>query len=147
LWKGLAVSPKTISGKGKRYPLNMRTTKELRERLERAANKSGRSLVQEVEHRLEMSFAEEDYSERLRKAFRGISGRYAKLAESAFDDSDQEATASFVTANATMSSDPWAQVESAWREFKKRALREVKESALHEVDQLKERIANLEQKK
>src|SRR6187431_2169794 len=39
----------------KRYPLNMRTTKSLRMRLERAAAKSGRSLAQEVERRLERS--------------------------------------------------------------------------------------------
>jgi hypothetical protein len=39
----------------KRYPLNMRTTKSVRERLERAAAKSGRSLAQEVERRLERS--------------------------------------------------------------------------------------------
>lgn len=43
-------------GKGKRYPLNMRTTKEVREILEKAARASGRSLVQEVERRLETSF-------------------------------------------------------------------------------------------
>jgi hypothetical protein len=41
---------------GKRYPLNMRTTKEMREKLERAATESGRSLVGEVEYRLERSF-------------------------------------------------------------------------------------------
>jgi hypothetical protein len=41
---------------GKRHPLNMRTTKELREKLEQAAAKSGRSLVGEVEYRLERSF-------------------------------------------------------------------------------------------
>jgi hypothetical protein len=40
---------------GKRWPLSLRTTKELREGLERAAAKSGRSLAQEVEHRLEAS--------------------------------------------------------------------------------------------
>jgi hypothetical protein len=40
---------------GKRYPLNMRTTQDLRKRLERAAEKSGRSLAQEVEHRLQRS--------------------------------------------------------------------------------------------
>jgi hypothetical protein len=40
---------------GKRHPLNMRTTKELREKIERAALASGRSLVQEVEFRLEQS--------------------------------------------------------------------------------------------
>ena len=39
----------------KRHPLNMRTTKGVRERLERAAAKSGRSLTQEVERRLERS--------------------------------------------------------------------------------------------
>ena len=41
---------------GKRYPLNMRTTKQMREKLERAARASGRSLVGEVEYRLERSF-------------------------------------------------------------------------------------------
>ena len=46
-------------GEGKRTPLNMRTTRELRERLEREAADSGRSLAQEVEARLERSFAEE----------------------------------------------------------------------------------------
>jgi hypothetical protein len=40
----------------KRHPLNMRTTQELREKVERAATESGRSLVQEVEYRLECSF-------------------------------------------------------------------------------------------
>ena len=41
-----------------RAPLNMRTTAALREKLEAAAGEvSGRSLVQEVESRLEQSFA------------------------------------------------------------------------------------------
>jgi uncharacterized protein (DUF1778 family) len=48
---------------GKRYPLNMRTTKELRDRIERAAMVSGRSLVQEVEFRLEQSFRDEYMAE------------------------------------------------------------------------------------
>jgi TraY domain len=39
----------------KRYPLNMRTTKQVRDRLAKAADKSGRSLAQEVEFRLERS--------------------------------------------------------------------------------------------
>ncbi len=42
-------------------PLNMRTTRETRERLEKAAADSGRSLVQEVEARLERSFLVEDH--------------------------------------------------------------------------------------
>jgi hypothetical protein len=41
---------------GKRYPLNMRTTKAIRDKLERAAAAAGRSLAQEVELRLERSF-------------------------------------------------------------------------------------------
>ena len=45
---------------GKRYPLNMRTTKELRDKIEEAAMASGRSLVQEVEFRLEQSFRREE---------------------------------------------------------------------------------------
>ena len=48
---------------GKRYPLNMRTTRELREKIERAALVSGRSLVQEVEFRLEQSFRDEYMAE------------------------------------------------------------------------------------
>lgn len=40
----------------KRFPLNMRTTQEIRDALEKAASKSGRSLAQEVEFRLEQSF-------------------------------------------------------------------------------------------
>ena len=51
-------------GKGKRVPLNMRTTQEVRDRLEHAAADSGRSLVQEVENRLEFSFLGEDARER-----------------------------------------------------------------------------------
>ena len=49
--------------RGKRYPLNMRTTRELREKIERAALVSGRSLVQEVEFRLEQSFRDEYMAE------------------------------------------------------------------------------------
>lgn len=41
-------------------PLNMRTTPEIRTRLEMAASKSGRSLVKEVEKRIEQSFEIED---------------------------------------------------------------------------------------
>jgi predicted HicB family RNase H-like nuclease len=45
---------------GKRYPLNMRTTKELRDKIEWAAAASGRSRVQEVEFLLERAFQEEE---------------------------------------------------------------------------------------
>jgi Arc-like DNA binding domain len=54
--------PKTTRGigSGKRHPLNMRTTKETRDRLEASAIANGRSLAQEVESRLERSFEQDD---------------------------------------------------------------------------------------
>lgn len=45
---------------GKRVPLSMRTTQELRDKMDEAAKSSGRSLAQEVEYRLERSFWEEE---------------------------------------------------------------------------------------
>ena len=44
----------------KRVPLNMRTTKEIRDKIEAAAEASGRSLAQEVEYRVEHSFRDEE---------------------------------------------------------------------------------------
>ena len=44
---------------GKRAPLSIRTTLDLRADLEKASKASGRSLAQEVEHRLEQSFRHE----------------------------------------------------------------------------------------
>tara|TARA_R110002110_G_scaffold96991_1_gene249456 strand:- start:38 stop:451 length:414 start_codon:yes stop_codon:yes gene_type:complete len=44
----------------KKAPLNMRTTPEVRNRLEAAAAQTGRSLTHEVEFRLERSFLFED---------------------------------------------------------------------------------------
>src|SRR5215831_968681 len=57
-WKMPPKSKRVLPGK--RYPLNMRTTKELRDKIEQAAAASGRSLVQEVEFRLEQSFRREE---------------------------------------------------------------------------------------
>ena len=48
-----------VKGRGKRYPLNMRTTKEVRELLERVAAESGRSLVQQAEHMIQSSLRDE----------------------------------------------------------------------------------------
>jgi hypothetical protein len=59
-------------GQGKRFPLNMRTTKEIREKLERAAAQSGRSLVQEVEHRLQKSFDHEETSASVSRQFSAL---------------------------------------------------------------------------
>jgi hypothetical protein len=52
---------------GKLYPLNMRTTFELRKRLEEEASQSGRSLASEVEYRLERSFDQEAVIDALRE--------------------------------------------------------------------------------
>ena len=52
--------PKLPPGEGKRHPLNMRTTKEIRGSLEGAAKASGRSLAQEAEFRLERSFGRDE---------------------------------------------------------------------------------------
>ena len=45
--------------KGKRHAIGIRTTKELRDLLQRGADLSGRSLAQEIEFRLERSFDRE----------------------------------------------------------------------------------------
>lgn len=44
---------------GRRIPLSVRTTETLRADLDQAARASGRSLAQEIELRLERSFAED----------------------------------------------------------------------------------------
>ena len=72
---------RTVVGEGKKVPLNMRTTRELRDKLDKAAGSSGRSLVQEVEHRVEHSFAEEELKQR---AFFG-QGSSATLASQVHD--------------------------------------------------------------
>ncbi|MCJ2065184.1 hypothetical protein MKK63_21060 [Methylobacterium sp. J-088] len=51
---------KAAERENKRSPLNMRTTAKLRDALENEASKADRSLAQEVEHRLEKSFQEDD---------------------------------------------------------------------------------------
>lgn len=47
-------------GEGKRLPVSFRTTRELRDRLDKACDVSGRSLAQEVEHRMDQSFLVDD---------------------------------------------------------------------------------------
>jgi hypothetical protein len=46
--------------KGKRHAVGIRTTREVKDLLQRAADLSGRSLAQEIEYRLEASFQTED---------------------------------------------------------------------------------------
>jgi hypothetical protein len=45
---------------GKRYPMNLRTTFDVRQKLEAACQLSGRSLSAEVEHRVEQSIRQDD---------------------------------------------------------------------------------------
>lgn len=45
---------------GKRHPLNLRTTKQIRDLLEQAAKNSGRSMAAEVEYRVAMSLMFDD---------------------------------------------------------------------------------------
>lgn len=79
--------PRTTKGVdgGKRHPLNMRTTKVLREALEASAVENGRSLAQEVEQRLENSFRQ-DYAfgsrELTRFAF-GVASHFAVVVQNA----------------------------------------------------------------
>lgn len=56
------LANKGVKGPSKRYPLNMRVTRDLRERIERAAKANGRSLSQEVEFLVEKAFIYEEMS-------------------------------------------------------------------------------------
>src|SRR5947209_93687 len=58
--KGANPIDRDQQASGKRYPLNMRTTYDVRRKLELRAAESGRSIAQEVEIRLERSFAEQE---------------------------------------------------------------------------------------
>jgi uncharacterized protein (DUF1778 family) len=51
---------KFAASEARRAALNMKTTVDLRERLEKAAAASGRALTHEVEHRIEKSFLEDE---------------------------------------------------------------------------------------
>jgi hypothetical protein len=65
-----AKTTKNSDGEGKRYPLSMRTTFELRRKLEQAAKRSGLSLAQELERRLEYSFsAEKNHADALQAEY------------------------------------------------------------------------------
>src|SRR5689334_17347519 len=47
---------KAVQGDARRAALNMKTTEAIRQKLEDAAKRSGRTLTHEVEYRLEQSF-------------------------------------------------------------------------------------------
>ncbi|WP_238232691.1 Arc family DNA-binding protein [Methylobacterium thuringiense] len=54
---------KLPEGAGKRHAINIRTTRELKERIDRAAAKSGRSVASEVEARVQHSLSVDDYDD------------------------------------------------------------------------------------
>ena len=56
-------------GEGKRVPLNMRTTREVREKLEKAAADSGRSLTQQVEYQIEQFQRGDDHEQAVLRMF------------------------------------------------------------------------------
>jgi len=70
---------RTMSGSGKKLPLNMRTTLALRQKIEKAAGKSGRSLVQEVEYRVERSFHEDSVTAGVTTLFEYVGERLDNL--------------------------------------------------------------------
>jgi len=51
---------RTVPGAGKRKTINMRTTPDLRKKIERACGKSGRSISAEIEHRVERTFMQDE---------------------------------------------------------------------------------------
>ncbi len=59
------MAPRLANRTSRRAPLNLRTTEELRTKLEEAAKKEGRNLTQEIERRIEQSFEWE-------RAFEGL---------------------------------------------------------------------------
>jgi predicted DNA-binding protein len=71
--------PRLPAEEGKRYPIAIRTTKELKERLERASKASGRSLAQELEFRLERSFEVQDIADAVCPVIARISDQISDL--------------------------------------------------------------------
>ena len=71
--------PRLPAEEGKRYPIAIRTTKELKERLERASKASGRSLAQELEFRLERSFEVQDIGDAVCPVIARISDQISEL--------------------------------------------------------------------
>lgn len=57
---------KAVVSEARRCLLNVRTTEAIRKKLEEAATISGRTLIHEIEHRIEMSFWQEE-KEKLEK--------------------------------------------------------------------------------
>jgi hypothetical protein len=72
---------------GKRVPLNMRTTRDVRDRLAAAARASGRSLAQEVEYRLERSFQDQDIGKQIAdRVLSELGPRLDQLAKAALSE-------------------------------------------------------------
>lgn len=57
------MSAKLPEGAGKRHAIALRTTREMKERIEASAAQSGRSIAQEIEARVQYSFDMDRYAE------------------------------------------------------------------------------------
>src|SRR5215207_1706061 len=72
------MPPRAADREGVRHPTSFRVTTELKDKLEDAASKLGRSLSQEIEQRLELSFvweqAHRDVQTLLAKAKDAVTG-------------------------------------------------------------------------
>lgn len=81
--------PRKPDGDVKRIPLGMRTTPEVRARLDAAARASGRSLAQEVEFIIERHFDREAMLDDIRRVLREerTGGPAAPLAGDSFGSS------------------------------------------------------------
>jgi hypothetical protein len=86
--------PALAAEEGKRYPIGIRTTKALREKLLSTSRASGRSLAQEIEFRLERSFLEEDVVAILEARFDEFKTRLAETLSQA-QARDEERLRSF----------------------------------------------------
>jgi hypothetical protein len=89
---------------GKRYPLNMRTTFQMRQLLESEGQRTGRSLAQVAEHAIERSF---HASKLIREEIFG-SGREFNLTTAIF--------ASMRTAGGAGENEDWTRDPDAYRE-------------------------------
>jgi hypothetical protein len=80
--------PPVAAEKAKRYPLGIRTTKELKDLLQRAADSAGRSVAQEIELRLERSFDSDAAlgGPRIAALLRGIAGLMCAAGGGAADE-------------------------------------------------------------
>jgi len=92
--RGRRGRPPTPTERAKRHAVGIRTTKALKDSLQRAADSSGRSVAQEIEFRLERSFESDEFlkevfgTSRLQYIFKTFSAMvHATAPDECWDDS------------------------------------------------------------